>query len=371
MGERRGETLFKHAKLIVDLSLRMDETARHSDLLLPVPGPYEKMGFKYSLAYPPYLHLGDRAVEPLGEAKPEWEIFSLLAERVSREARRRKISQVKGYRGVPFDLRQAEGRFSDGGRLGPADQEKVMRLILALSPATQGITLEALRENKGAMRYTGVSVLGRMWCGTTDYRSDEPLVPFQDMVVKKQPWPTSTGRQQFYMDHPFFLEVGEELPVHKEPPLAGGAHPFTLTCGHTRWSIHTVWRDLDLLLQLQRGEPVIFVNPDDARARGLADGDYAGIFNDLGEFVSRVKLTAGMRPGQVHIYHAWDTRQFLTGRTNDSICPSPIKVTQLAGNHAHLRNEIGWFEPTQNDRDTRVDLRSFEPAIRKEPARNL
>ncbi|MFZ1834071.1 MAG: molybdopterin-dependent oxidoreductase [Pseudomonadales bacterium] len=359
MGDQLENTLFKTAKLVVDVTLRMDDTARHSDILLPTAGPYEKLGFKYSIAYPPYLHLGDKVVEPLGEAKADWEILSLLMKRVSAEARRREITEVRTYRGVPYDLSRAYWRFSDKERIGPREDEKLMRMILALSPATRGITLEGLRAHKGAMRYTGVSQMGKMWCGTSDYRIDEPLVPYQDMVVKKMAWPTATGRQQFYVDHPFFIEVGEEFPVHKEPPQSGGAYPLTMTCGHTRWSIHTMWRDLDLLLRLQRGEPVVFVNPGDAARRGIADHDFAEFRNDVGEFVARVKLTPGMRPGQVHIYHAWMANQFLTGRSNDSVSASPVKVTQFAGKHGHLQNEVGWYEFTGNDRDTRVEMKKY------------
>lgn len=360
MGDRLADTLFKKAKLVVDITLRMDDTARHSDILLPTASPYEKLGFKYSIAYPPYLHLADKAVAPLGESKSDWEILSRLMERVSAEARRRNVTTVKTYRGVAHDLTQSYWRFSDKGRIGHHDDEKIMRLILALSPATKGITMEKLRANKGAMRYTGVHQIGgRMWCGTTDYKMDEPLVPYQDMVVNKKPWPTSTGRQQFYIDHPTYVEVGETLPVHKAPPMAGGNYPLQMTCGHTRWSIHTIWRDLDILLRLQRGEPVIFVNPGDAQARGIGDHDYAAVHNDLGEFVARVKLTPGIRPGQVHIFHAWLANQFVTGKSNDAIAPSPMRVTNFAGNHGHLKNEVGWIDPTQNDRDTRVELRKY------------
>ena len=98
--------------------------------------------------------------------------------------------------------------------------------------------------------------------------------------------------------------------------MAGGHYPLQLTCGHTRWSIHTAWRDVDILLRLQRGEPVIFVNPDDAKSRGIGDHDYAAVHNDVGEFVARVKLTPGIRPGQVHVYHAWLANQFVTGKSD-------------------------------------------------------
>ena len=360
MGSRRADTLYAKAGLVVNITLKMDDTSRYSDILLPAAGPYEKFGFKYNTTWPPYLHMSERAVAPLGESKSEWDIFWLLAERISAVAQRRGVSEVKGYRGAPYDLTKTAAWFSDGGRLGLADEEKVAAIMIDLSYPTQGITIPKLRENKGAMRYTGVSPNGPgvMWLGTQDYKMDEPVVQFQDMVVRKKPWPTATGRQQFYTDHPWVLELGEELPVHKEPPMAGGNYPLVLSGGHTRWSIHNTWRDFDMMLQLQRGEPVIYVNPDDAKQRGIREHDYAGVFNDLGEFVARAKLTPAIRPGQVLIYHAWGGQQFLTGKAPDDISPSPLKVTRLIGNYGHLVQSWIW-EPTQNDRDTRVDMRKY------------
>jgi nitrate reductase alpha subunit len=62
-------------------------------------------------------------------------------------------------------------------------------------------------------------------------------------VEGKQPYPTLTGRQQFYVDHRWFLQLDEALPRYKAPPAAGGNYPLTLSGGHTRWSIHAMWRD--------------------------------------------------------------------------------------------------------------------------------
>ena len=101
------------------------------------------------------------------------------------------------------------------------------------------------------------------------------------------------------------------------------------------------------------------MNPGDAARRGIADHDFAEFRNDVGVFVARVKLTPGMRPEQVHIYHAWMADQFLTGRSNDSVSASPVKVTQFAGKHGHLQNEVGWYEFTGNDRDTRVEMKKY------------
>ena len=85
------ETLWPKVKLVVDVNFRMSETGRYADIILPAAYWYEKTDLKYLASFIPYVHLGDRAAPPLGEAKPEWEIFALLAEAVAREARQRNL----------------------------------------------------------------------------------------------------------------------------------------------------------------------------------------------------------------------------------------------------------------------------------------
>jgi anaerobic selenocysteine-containing dehydrogenase len=355
MGNRVRDHLFEKAKLVVDITFRMSETGRHSDILLPAAGWYEKLGLKYIPALTPYVTLGDRAVPPLGESKPEWEIFSLLAEKVGAEAKQRGISEVRGFRGDTCSIADIAERFSDDGRYGPGDEEKVVEFILGASSQTRGYTLEDLREKGGALR---LKALGQdNGAGIrSEYSEHEPVVPHRDSFEKKKPYPTLTGRQQFYIDHPWFMKLGEELPVYKAPPAAGGDHPFTMTGGHTRWSIHAIWRDHALMLRLQRGEPVLFLNDEDADAKGIADHDVVRVWNDLGSCEARAKLTGAIRKNQVHIYHAWEPYQFRSKESHQSMCASPIKITQLVGDYGQLHWSYGHYEPNQTDRDTRVDI---------------
>ena len=355
-GERVRDTLFARARLVVGVDFRMSQTNLHADVLLPAAGWYEKIGIKYIAAFVPYVTLADRGADPLAESKPEWEIFSLLAARVAAEARRRGVATVTGFRGQPCAIDRLDERFSDGGRFGPDAQEDVLRFILLVSGATRGVGLEDLRREGGAVRIRSLGPEGGTAGIYSEYALDEPVVPLRDFVEKKRPYPTLSGRQQFYVDHPWFLELGEELPTHKEPPAAGGAHPFTLTGGHTRWSIHAMWRDHPMMLRLQRGEPVVYLNSADAGARGIADHDLVRVRNDLDAFVARAKLSGGIRPGQVHIFHAWEPYQFRTGRSHQALAPSPVKVTQLVGDYGHLHWGYAHYEPNQVDRDTRVDV---------------
>jgi anaerobic selenocysteine-containing dehydrogenase len=353
LGNRIRDNLFAKARLVVDVNFRIDETGRHSDILLPAAAWYEKIGLKYIPSLVPYVTLGDRAVAPLGEAKNEWEIFSRLAQRVAAEARRRGVSSIRGFRGQECEVAHLDDRFSDGGRFGPDAEEEVLRFILRVSGASSGITLEDLRREGGAVRIQELEGAPGIF---SDYSPNEPLVPLRDFVEKKQPYPTLTGRQQFYVDHPWFLELGEELPTHKDPPAAGGDHPFILTNAHARWSIHGVWRDHELMLRLQRGEPAVFLNDREARRKGIADHDLVRVWNDLGSFTARAKLTGALQPAQVHIFHAWEPYQFRAGRSHQSLAPSPIKVTQLVGDYGHLHWGFGYYEPNQVERDTRVDV---------------
>jgi DMSO reductase family type II enzyme molybdopterin subunit len=355
-GNRIRDSLFTTARLIVDVNFRMSTTGLHSDIILPAAGWYEKIGIKYIAAFVPYITLADKAIDPAGESKPEWEIFALLSERIAAEAKARGVSAVKGFRGEDCDIENLGRRFTDDGRFGPGAQEDVLRFILSVSSAAKGIELEDLRRDGGAIRLSGLGPEGGTAGIFSEYSKDEPVVPLRDFVEKKHPYPTLTGRQQFYIDHPWFLRLGEALPTHKEPPAAGGMHPLTLTGGHTRWSIHAMWRDTPSMLRLQRGEPVVYLNADDARARSIADNDLVRVRNDVSAFVARAKPTGAIRPGQVHIFHAWESYQFRGGNTHQYVAPSPLKVTQLVGDYGHLRWGYAHYEPNQTDRDTRVEV---------------
>jgi len=352
---RLTQTLWPKVKLTVDVNFRMNETGRHADILLPAAYWYEKSDLKYLVSFVPYVHLGDRAVPPIGEAKPEWEIFALLSAAVAREAKKRSLAPYKDIGDLERDARRLDEAFTDRGRFGPTDEEKALEFVLSYSTTTKNVSLADLRQ-AGAVRFKSTGAPGGTAGYYSDYSEHEPLVPHRWFTEKKQPWPTLTGRQQFYIDHPWFLECGEAMPVYKPPPAAGGNYPLVLSGGHTRWSIHSQWRDQMPMLRLQRGEPVVYMNDQDAAQRGIADHDVVRVHNDLGQFLLRAKIARYVQPGQVFVYHAWEPYQFRGGRSDHSIIPSPFKPTSLVGGYGHLRWGWSHWEPNQVDRDTRVEV---------------
>ena len=165
----------------------------------------------------------------------------------------------------------------------------------------------------------------------TDWGPDETMTPFLWHTRDKAPWSTLTGRVQFYIDHDWYLELGEELPTFKDPPKAGGDHPLVMTGGHTRWSIHALQRSDPLMLRLQRGGPCMYVSVPDARERDIEDGDKIEVFNDVGRFLVQAKLSPAVRPGQVIIYHAWEDYQFEGGIGYRNVVASPINPAGAGG----------------------------------------
>ena len=77
-------------------------------------------------------------------------------------------------------------------------------------------------------------------------------------------------------------------------------------------------------------EPVAEINPVDASARDISDGDMVTVFNDRARTKLRARVTEGVRPGVVNIMQGWWIDQFKEGSVNhlthDVINPVQEKV---------------------------------------------
>jgi DMSO reductase family type II enzyme molybdopterin subunit len=343
--------LWPKLRLVAAIDFRLSSTGAKADLLLPAAGYYEKRGIKYAVALAPYVVVGERAVEPLGEAKGEWEIMALLARRMQERARER---------GIEGEVAHVYDRFSEDGRYGPQDDEPLLDRILRDSSPSRGVGWEEARR-RGAIPVRSVGG----WSTTSAIGSEvEPggtLAPSRIHVEQKHAWPTLTGRQQFYLDHPWFVEADEVLPRWKPLPRAGGEHPILLSGGHTRWSIHAIWRGHPDLLRLQRGGPALWMSVEDARARGIADGDAVRVWNDHGSFQVGAKVSPALRSGEAIVYHAWEPYQFPGWRGNMEVVSSPYKPLHLLGDYGHLRYRVFSAGPVHVPRGIPVEIEAAAP----------
>jgi anaerobic selenocysteine-containing dehydrogenase len=352
------EKLWPKLELVVTMDWRMSFTALHSDFVLPAAGYYEDDSVPWTTPIAPFAHVTTRAVPPVGDSKSDWDFHCLLAKALQKSARERGVASYEDRSGEARSLEDIYERFTFQGRCPEGDPEALAREAVSLADNLGGIGWDELKE-KGFHRYEDLGG-GYMNMGNaTDVQPEETLTANTWHTEKKHPWPTLSRRMQFYIDHDLYFELGEELPVHKDNPPIGGDHPLQLTSGHTRWSVHAAWRDELNMLRLQRGEPVLMIGPEDARKRGIEDGDRLRVFNDVSTFDVQAKVSASLRPGQVVVYHAWEPYQFAGHKSQQVLTPSPINPIQLAGGYLHLQPRMAVGTPGPSDRGTRVEVRKL------------
>ena len=363
------QSLWQKLDLVVDINFRMDSTALYSDIVLPAASHYEKHDLNVTDMHS-YVHPFTPAVEPLGEAKTDWQIFKELAETIQRRARERDIGPIDDRKfDRQIDPQSVYDDFvrdwldDEAGAL--EDDRDACEFILEHSAESnpedsdERITFEDIVEQPQRLL-----AAGDHW--TSDLEDGEPYVPWQDFVQDKEPWPTTTGRQQYYVDHDWFLELDEQLPTYKRPPETNdqSEYPLRYHTPHGRWSIHSTWRDSEKMLRLQRGEPAVYLHPDDAQARGIEDGDTVELYNDLAEVEAVAKIYPSSEPGTARMYFAWEKYQFPDHENFNALVPMYMKPTQLvqypADSGEHLHFFPNYWGPTGVNSDVRVDIRPVE-----------
>ncbi len=394
--------LWPKLKMIVCVDPRMSTTCLYADVVLPPAWFYEREDFRFFTPTVSYNTYTDRAVEPLGECITEWEIFGRLSEKIRERAKQRKVEHFRqeermtselvavmpGYMralhrimgkalferavavvlpgmarrlGIKRSYDDAHDLYS---RKQPINREGYLKSLEVwvddqrrIGLYDQNATLEDYKKN-GFHRMTGLDPYDPVSLNTScDIEPDKPVVALQWHVRDKVPYPTYARRAQFYIDHDWFLEAGEQLPVFKPTPKMGGNHPYRLTSGHLRWSIHSIWVVNKLIQRTHRGRPGLFVNPKDAERIGAKDGDLVEVFNDFDRFQVHIITAPSVRPGQVVIYHAWEPYQFPNWKSYDAAIPGMVKYLHFAGGYGQLRYWRWNWQPVQADRAVAVSMR--------------
>ncbi|MBL8225022.1 MAG: molybdopterin-dependent oxidoreductase [Chromatiales bacterium] len=354
---------FDRLRTIVVLAPDMGVTALHADYVLPIAHHYERADVMLQSRIP-YVQVLDAAVPPLGESVDDWEANRRLAEAISRRARERGLGAVRDEvdgRSVRRDYARTLDWYTMGGRIRSA--KDVVQYVLNTTPGVPKVSFAEL-ASRGIVRVDHSD--STLWeHAGSPYHND-----VVESVRNKRPYETFTGRQQFYIDHEWFLEFDEALPAHRDPLRIDG-FPLQMLMGHARHSIHSMWRDDPLLLSLQRGEPDVYVNPGDAKARGVADGDLVRVFNPGGEFYALAHVSAGIQPGMIFSYHGWDPMQHRTRNNFSAVVTSAglIKPTTMAGDYGHLGYRALAFAPNQTYRDFTCNFeRAADQQLGRRPA---
>ena len=196
--------------------------------------------------------------------------------------------------------------------------------------------------------------------------------PFTINIERKKPFHTITGRQQFYVDHDWFLGMGEMLPVYR-PPLNMTALFGEAPIGeqnelgvsvryltpHNKWSIHSEYQDNLFMLSLSRGGQSVWISDRDAAKVGIKDNDWIEMVKRNGVVAARAIVSHRMPEGTVYMHHAQDRlidvplteRDRKRGGIHNSLTRILLKPNHIVGGYAQLAYFFNYIGPIGNNRD--------------------
>jgi anaerobic selenocysteine-containing dehydrogenase len=232
------------------------DTADYADVLLPATTQLEHDDLHKAYGHL-YVMYNRRAIDPLGEALPNAEIF-------------RRLAAKMGY---------------DDPELRETD-ESIMRAIVA--PA-RGITFDELRE-RGFMRL-GVP---------------SPHLPFARGAAIKTP----SGRIEIESEQVAAFGI-DPLPLYIPPyeseeraPELARRFPLALISPPAHSFLNSTFVNV-ASLRRAAGKPTLEIHAGDAAPRGIAGGERVTIFNDRGSFTAEAVVTDRVRPGVVCAPSVW------------------------------------------------------------------
>jgi len=352
------EHLWPKLSMFITCDYRMTTTGLYSDYILPAAQHYEKLGYSMPSVHHLNYVLCDRAVPPLGDSLPDIEIGIRIVEKIEERAAARGMDSFTDEAGQKHSLTGLIDRITHSGALRDEEErfDESIRDNAVYGVLPAGTTLETLRE-KGSVRYVGWGVVGHGQSQASTIRPDEVHNPLRWHTEDKVPYDTLVRRAQYYIDHEWFLEAGEELPTHKEPPNAGGANRrFQMTSGHNRWSIHSMNLTNNIIQNTHRGEPFVFINDADAADLRVENGERVRLVSNDGDSLVQAKLSPSVRPGQVILYNGFEPYMHENWYSQADLESGHVKHLGFAAGYGHLKYRLFSWQPIPADRAVRVDV---------------
>ncbi|OOX33721.1 trimethylamine N-oxide reductase I catalytic subunit, partial [Vibrio parahaemolyticus] len=275
----RMKKAFRKLQTVVTIEFAWTATCRFSDIVLPACTQWERNDID---VYGSYSNKGliamHRLVDPLFQSKPDFQIMSELTQRFGRrEEYTRGMSEMEWIESLYNDCKKAnEGKFEM-----PEFNEFWEKSVLDFGE-------------------------GKPWVRHADFRKDPELNPlgtpsgFIEITSRK------IGRYGYEhcQEHPMWFEKSERS--HGGP--GSDKYPFWLQSCHPDKRLHSQMcesEEFRATYAVQGREPV-YINPIDAKAKGIKDGDLVRVFNGRGQLLAGAVLTDSYPRGVIRIEEgAW------------------------------------------------------------------
>ena len=233
------------------------DTADYADIVLPATTQLEHVDAHSAYGHL-YMMANNAAIAPLGEAKPNTEVFRLLAARLG---------------------------FDD-----PCFQD-----------SDDALAAQAFDKNHArAVHFDWDALKQKGW-----QKLAMPDAPFANGGFL-----TPSGKCEFY-SAAMAADGLDPLPAYLPPyesaasnPALASKYPLAMISPPARNFLNSTFVNVKSL-RAAEGEPHLDIHPDDSAARGIAHGDMVRIFNDRGSYVSKARVTDKARPGLVVGLSVW------------------------------------------------------------------
>jgi molybdopterin guanine dinucleotide-containing S/N-oxide reductase-like protein len=251
------------------------DTADYADVLLPATTQLEHFDIHGSYGHL-YVQTNEPAIAPLAEAKPNTEVFRLLARKMGFEPELFEAT----------DEQLAAEALDDDGIGG----------VFPPRTAFDGITLDRLHA-EGPIRLN---------------------VPKDYAPFREGGFGTPSGKCEFYSPRLAALGIdplATYIPPHEDPLTCldlAAKYPLQLLTPPDPSFLNSTFANIAALRQ-KAGEPTVIVHPDDAASRGIADGAKVRVFNDRGSFQAKAVVGEDVRVGVVVSQSIWWNKHSANG----------------------------------------------------------
>ncbi|HYL89445.1 MAG TPA: molybdopterin oxidoreductase family protein [Burkholderiales bacterium] len=257
------------------------DTADYADIVLPATTQLEHLDVHKSYGHL-YVLANNPAIAPVGESLPNSEIFRRLAARM-------------GF---------TDECFRD------SDEDICRTAVASTKPKMAGVTWEKVK----AEGWQKLAVPAR-------------FAPFADGG-----FPTPSGKCEF---HSKWLEDQgiDPLPFYNPPAEVADQSlakrfPLAFLSPPARHFLNSTFANLARFREFER-EPHLDLNPGDAEARGIRDGDTVRVFNDRGSYTLKARVNGRPRPGVVVAPSVWWKKYSPDGRNANNLTSQ--RVADLGG----------------------------------------
>ncbi len=257
-------TFLQKTKFIVCIDTKVSESVLYSDIALPAKWIYESWDIyksqnkidKLLISKPPI------ELETIGASKDEWSIFTQIAEKLEYISNKEKNIELSK---IEDEIKYTTSGFHD---LSTVYQEYINKKDVLNPLGTDEFAYNLIRKK---------------------------IVENETVNMQKMDAQTKNNQN---------IEILPSL----EPKVS--KFPYSFIIKKSKWNKNTNYSTSTMLLRLQRGEPVVFINTITAKTKNIADAEEIRIYNDVGEFFAMAKISSSVPPDCVMIQDGWEYFMF-------------------------------------------------------------